>query len=107
MRNIPSKSVHHGENAEHVAYRDDRYVRCGRCKHVVHLDRHMRAPYGSRAGQGVTHAGQISYDEAGIEYNNKGYTYDGFHSDFTITGGCPFCGAYTFDKEERKSRRRS
>lgn len=104
MRRLPSKSVRSGRNAENVAYSDDRYVRCGRCNHVVHLDRHSRAPYGSRAGQGVTHPDKVTYDDSAITYNNKGYTYDGHHVDFTITGGCPFCGAYTFDKEEKRSK---
>jgi hypothetical protein len=33
-------------------------------------------------------------------------TYDGYRTDFTITGGCPFCGSYCYDQEEYLSTRK-
>lgn len=98
-RRVPSKAVHHGRNNERVAFRDDRYVRCSRCNHVTHLDRHTRASWGSRAGQGISHPDPLTYDEA-LQFNTNDQ-YNGQQSDFTITGGCPFCGSYTFDREAR------
>ncbi len=94
---LPSKAVMHGRNNERVAFRDDRYVRCSRCRHICHLDRHTRAGFGSKAGQGVSHPDVLTYEES-LQYNNPSQ-YNGQQSDFTITGGCPFCGPYTFDKE--------
>jgi hypothetical protein len=101
MDRIESKAVHHGRNRDTTGWKDDRYVRCSRCNFVLNQDRHSKAAYGSRAGQGVSHPDPASYNEA-ITYDNNGYTYNGHHSDFTITGGCPFCGSLTFTQEERK-----
>lgn len=78
MSRIPSDAIQGGRNFDKGAYRDDRYVRCGRCGYVANMDRHARASYGSKAGEGVSRTEGVN--------------------DFTITGGCPFCGALTFDK---------
>jgi len=100
-REIESKAVHQGRNSEDTAYRDDRYVKCSRCGHPCNLDRHLRAPFGSRVGQGVSHPDPLTYDESLTAYNATGTTYNGRQNDFTITGGCPFCGSFTYDQEER------
>jgi hypothetical protein len=81
MGRVPSDEIRYGRHAETGAYRDSRYVRCSRCGFMCHLDRDMRAPYGSHAGEGVTRVTGVN--------------------DFTVTGGCPSCGAFTYDQEER------
>lgn len=118
------KPLHHGRNAEHTAYRDDRFVTCGRCKMQVNMDRHTRAPYGSSAGQGistgVTDEAWVTATPYVVGNTVTGYkclvthtsgtfatdlaagywVADTTPNDFSVTGGCPFCGAYTFDKKE-------
>ena len=103
MGRVPSKAVHHGRNRDATAFRDDRYVRCYRCGFVTNMDRHIRAAYGSRIGQGISHPDPLDYDESGSIYNQTGTTYDGRQNDFTVTGGCPFCGQYTYDQPEAKN----
>lgn len=98
MRPINSKAVHNGRNRDLGTYRDDRYVRCGRCGFVCNIDRHSRSPYGSKAGQGLTHPDPLTYDSAS-QFDSG--SYNGRQNDFTVTGGCPFCGSYTFDQEAR------
>jgi hypothetical protein len=98
MNRIPSKSVHHGLNADNVGLRDDRYVRCTNCGFVCHLDRDLRAPFGSKTGQGRQSYPREAYDDSGTEYSDTDTHYDGGINDFTITGGCPFCGSYTYDR---------
>ncbi len=81
MTNIPSEGVNHGLNADKGAYNDRRNVKCGRCGHINNLDRATTAPYGSKLGQGIAHVDAVN--------------------DFTITGGCAFCGAFCYNKEEK------
>lgn len=100
---VPSKAVHYGRNRDVSAFRDDRYVKCGRCGMTVNMDRHARASYGFRAGQGISHPDPLTYNSSSTAYNGTGTTYNGRQNDFTITGGCPFCGSYTFDKEEARN----
>jgi hypothetical protein len=106
---VPSDAVEHGRHAEHKARRDKRYYRCNRCGFVCHLDRDVRLPYGSRAGQGITHPEIVAYDGGpdatpveydGLDSEGRRVSYDGYRSDFTITGGCPLCGSFLYDKEE-------
>lgn len=103
MRKIPSKTVRYGRNADHAGFADDRYVRCSRCGFIANMDRHQREPYGSKAGQGISHPDPLTYDETTQQYDGSGTTYDGRQNDFTVTGGCPFCGSFTFDKEEARN----
>ena len=56
--------------------------RCGRCGFICDTKRDIRASYGSKMGQGVAYVEGIN--------------------DFTITGGCPMCGIYTYDKGAAK-----
>lgn len=104
MRRLSSKAVHHGRNAELTQLRDDRFVRCSKCGFMCHLDRDTRAPFGSRAGQGSRSVETSNtYDDTDIgDYNLSSESYDGYNvGDFTITGGCAFCGSLTYDKELR------
>ena len=106
---IDSDEIRTGRNAENNVPRDSRYIRCSRCGWMCNTDRDIRAPYGSKTGEGVTREQVVQYDGApdttpveydGEDEDGRRVTYDGHRSDFTITGGCPFCGSYTFDKEE-------
>ena len=53
---IRSNAVKTGRNFDNTAYADDRYIRCKQCGFMCHLDRDMKAPDGSRVGDGVAQA---------------------------------------------------
>lgn len=98
-RRVESKAINDGRNAENAKLRDDRYVRCGRCGFICHLDRDSRSPYGSKAGMGISHDEVETIDSEDLDFDST-YGMDGYYQEFTITGGCPQCGAYTYDQEE-------
>ena len=111
---IQTNQVRSGRNAENVVPKDSSYIRCSRCGFMCSTDRDIRAPYGSRLGQGIRHLEIVEYDGGpddtetlydGPDEEGRTVSYDGYRSDFTITGGCPFCGIYTYDKDEFKSYR--
>jgi len=89
-RSVDSEAVNSGRNADQGDFRDNRYVRCGRCGFINNLDQAPRAPFGSRVGQGLTHpVGALPVSAA--------------TNDFTRVSGCGFCGVYTYNQEERNS----
>ena len=109
---IDSDEVRYGRNAETAVPKDSSYVRCSRCGFMCSIDRDIRAPYGSKLGQGISHPEIVQYDGGpdstpvdydGEDSEGRRVSYDGYRSDFTVTGGCPFCGSYTYDKEEYNS----
>jgi len=111
-RFLESKEVRYGRNADNAFPQDSHYVRCGRCGFMCNTDRDVRAPWGSRLGMGITHPEIVAYDggpdSTPVEYDGADseerlVSYDGYRTDFNVVGGCPFCGAYTYDKEEYRS----
>ena len=111
---IRSDEVRYGRNAETVPLKDSRYIRCSRCGFMCHLDRELRAPYGSTLGMGTKSAEVVDYDGGPdtdpVEYDGEDsegrrVDYDGGRTDTEITGGCPMCGSYAYDKEEHRSTR--
>ena len=103
-REIPSKTVKHGLNAEHPKYADDRYVRCNHCGFICHLDRDVHFPRGSHAGDGIAHPTVAAYDASGVTYDGTDddwdgtVSFDGFRNDFRVDAGCAFCGSYLYDE---------
>jgi hypothetical protein len=96
-REIPSDAVHHGRNFDVGPWKDDRYVRCGRCGFICHLDRDRRSKRGSKEGWGITYSAIASYDESTVEYDQSDMGYDGYYLvRETHTGGCPFCGSLLY-----------
>jgi len=55
---------------------------------------------------GISHYTTLTYDDSSTEYDESTVSYDGNVRDFTISGGCPFCGSYTYGKKERRLRPR-
>lgn len=55
---VRSDAIYRGRNFDHGAFKDDRYVRCPRCKFVCNLDRHLHAPRDSKLGYGITYTEQ-------------------------------------------------
>ena len=95
-----SDSVNYGLNAENAKRRDDRFVRCGRCGFICHLDRDKFSHYGARDGWGInyTKTGSRAYDDADVKYDGT-EAYDGKSIyDPVVTGGCPQCGTYMYNK---------
>ena len=101
-REIASKAVKHGLNAEHAKYADDRYVRCKKCGFICHLDRDAHFKRGSHAGDGITHPDVVAYDASTVTYDGTDdvwdgkVSFDGFRNDFRVTSGCPFCGCMLY-----------
>lgn len=99
---IPSDTVKQGRNAEHPTWRDDGYVKCSHCGFICHLDRDLRAPDGSRAGDGVTISGTRTYEDTDIDsYDAVGTSYDGYYTDGRLSTppfGCPLCGCLRYDQ---------
>jgi hypothetical protein len=84
---VYSTSVHSGRNAENVPLRDDRYTRCRQCGFMNHLDRSLRAPVYSAAGDGITYPGWGSMPWGSSPWGS---------SDPTVVAGCSFCGSYLY-----------
>lgn len=61
--------------------------------------------FGTGKASYTVYAGSFLLYITGTEKIDEKVSYDGYRSDFTITGGCPFCGVYTYDKEEYNSPR--
>lgn len=103
---VPSDSVKTGRNAEHPKLRDDGYVKCSQCGFMCHMDRDMRAPDGSRAGNGVVISGERTYEDTNIDnYNDNSTKYNGAYTDdrlATAPSGCPMCGCLKYDRPTEK-----
>jgi hypothetical protein len=89
-RSIQSKSVNFGRNAENVALRDDRYVRCKKCNFINHLDRSLTAPTYSAAGTGVSFQGGWGSTPWGSG------SWSSRDPIVTSGNGCSFCGSYLY-----------
>ena len=99
MRRLRSKAVNHGRNSEHVAYRDNRNIRCGNCGFICNMDRDTYMAEGTKAGDGITHAAA----DAGSGYWT-GSAWTGTGYDFSVSAGCPFCGCLLYPSLKRSSR---
>lgn len=69
------------------------------------------SPYGLGDYQEIWRAGSQLIRDAVAQYisavrDRPVDVYDGYRNDFTVTGGCPFCGCYTYDQEEYRSTRK-
>ena len=95
-RRIRSKAVNFGLNRDQATYDDKRYVRCWNCGFINHLDRESRASDGSRAGDGITHNTYYDSVWGALGWGTNMWGRGG--TDFTITGGCAFCGCLLWDK---------
>lgn len=94
---IYSEAVNHGLNHDKGTYKDNRYIRCGRCGWVCHLDRDTRERDGSTIGYAITYV-SMAYDtdyqyDAPLVYNGTRPLYDP-----QVTGGCPQCGTLMYHK---------
>jgi hypothetical protein len=85
MGKIDSDAVNNGKNNDLGTWKDNRYVRCSRCGFPCHLDRDTKEPKGSRSGWGITNT---------IVSGLTATVYDPL-----VTGGCPQCGTYLYNKE--------
>ena len=121
-RGISSDANYHGDHAETNG--SDDFVRCARCGFPCKLDRDIQGSEGSRIGWGINYTAfpivKATYDssdgyESGTElyqydnvYNNpdlydggSGLAYDGVIRtiyDPVVTGGCPQCGTFLYNK---------
>jgi ssDNA-binding Zn-finger/Zn-ribbon topoisomerase 1 len=102
-RNIPSEAVHYGRNRDLNQHRrDDRFVRCSKCRFICHLDRDRRAPCDSKVGDGIKYVDlSVLYDDSN-PYDDQTTIYDGYENvkDPVVFMGCPQCGSLLYDKEE-------
>jgi len=62
--------------------------------------------YGRTKSDSTARNGNYSIYATGTTDTGNIVSYDGYRSNFTITGGCPFCGIYTYDQEERDTPRK-
>lgn len=95
-RNIPSKTVRSGRNADETVYKDDQYVRCWNCGFPCNTGRDRRSPVGSHGGDGISllDAGRWGAEEWGTElWGGSSLT------DPTVTAGCPHCGCLHYDSK--------
>ena len=98
-RPIHSTEVRTGRNIDLGTYRDSRYIRCGKCGFINHLDREVHLPEGSRAGYGFTYGDEITMDSSTITFDSSTVHFDGYYIDReTYVGGCRFCGTYLYNK---------
>lgn len=103
---IAGKSIRSGRNADNTALNEGAWVRCSRCGFACHPGRDTQMPYGSKTGMGISHYSTLAYNDSDTEYNESTVSYNGNVRDFTISGGCPFCGSYTYGKREKHTRPR-
>ena len=78
---VQSKAVNYGRNLDNTVYSDDKYVRCRQCGFMCHLDRDMKAPDGSRVGDGIKHT---AIDDSDAD-------------EPSVASGCPQCGSYNYE----------
>jgi len=102
---IRSDAVNYGENAENAPRRDDRFVRCSRCGFICHLDRDRRSTEGSKSGWGITNTQvdvSVVKDSSGVGITDSSGEYVGYGGKYLydpiVTGGCPQCGTYLYNK---------
>jgi hypothetical protein len=122
-REITSKAVYHGDHAETSGA--DEFVRCARCGFPCKLDRDKQGHEGSKIGWGINYTEYpivtATYDSSDLDYNPDTvvYNYDNVYDDSdlydggsgtaydgvirtiydpVVTGGCPQCGTFLYNK---------
>lgn len=105
-RPIDSDRVGYGKNRDLGTWRDDRYVRCSRCGFICHLDRDSRSRDGDRRGWGIKFEQSVAnegwFEDGWFSSSSNGWFVGGDVQsnviDPVVTGGCPQCGTFLYDK---------
>jgi hypothetical protein len=80
-----SKAVLFGRNQDFAPFQDNRYVTCERCGFTCHLDRDVKYNNEDKTGWG-------------LKYNDDPDVTAEDVKDPIVTGGCPQCGTFLYNK---------